>query len=150
MKIYIADAGIRAEQVEAIRSQLPAGWSLVDAPGGAAAILTENEEVSPAMIAAAGSALRLVFRLDTGNAATPIDLTISVIDLPNTALIGVAEHTVMLIMALSRHLWAIIRQTNARGWLPERSQPMLTDQRRYTYNWIGLQDWGTLYGQRWG
>ena len=69
------------------------------------------------------------------------------IDLPNTALIGVAEHTVMLIMALSRHLLAVIRQTNTQEWLPERSQPILTDQRRYTYNWIGLQEWGTLYGK---
>ena len=54
MKIYIADPAIRAEQIEAIRSRLPAGWSLVDAPDGATAILTENVDVSPAMIEAAG------------------------------------------------------------------------------------------------
>ena len=147
MKIFIADVGIHAEQIEAIRSRLPLGWSLADVSGGVMAILTENVDVSPAMIEAAGSGLRLIARLDTGQATTPEGLTVPVIDLPNTALIGVAEHTVMLILALSRHLLGVIRQTNAQAWLPERSQPILTDQRRYTYNWIGLKDWGTLYGK---
>jgi glyoxylate reductase len=147
MKIYLADSAIRAEQIDAIRSRLPSDWSLVDSADGATAILTENVDITPAMITAAGAALRLVVRLDTGHATTPDDLAAPVIDLPNTALIGVAEHTVMLIMALSRRLLAVIRQTNAQQWLPERSQPILTDQRRYTYNWIGLQDWGTLYGK---
>lgn len=147
MKIYVADSAIRAEQIDAIHSRLPIGWSLVDRAEGATAILTENADITPAMISAAGAALRLVVRLDTGNATMPDGLAAPVIDLPNTALIGVAEHTVMLIMALSRHLLAVIRQTNAQQWLPERSQPILTDQRRYTYNWIGLQDWGTLYGK---
>ena len=147
MKIFIADVGIHAEQIEAIRSRLPLGWSLADVSGGVIAILTENVDVSPAMIEAAGSGLRLIARLDTGQATTPEGLTVPVIDLPNTALIGVAEHTVMLILALSRHLLGVIRQTNAQAWLPERSQPILTDQRRYTYNWIGLKDWGTLYGK---
>lgn len=147
MKIYLADSAIRSEQIDAIRSRLPIGWSLVDRADGATAILTENVDVTPAMLAAAGAGLRLVVRLDTGHATIPDGLTTPVIDLPNTALVGVAEHTVMLIMALSRHLLAVIRQTNTQQWLPERSQPILTDQRRYTYNWIGLQEWGTLYGK---
>jgi phosphoglycerate dehydrogenase-like enzyme len=147
MKIYVADPAIRAEQIEAIRIRLPTDWSLVDAPDGAAAILTENVDVTPALLAAAGDTLRMVFRLDTGHAAVPAGLTAPVVDLPNTALVGVAEHTVMLIMALSRHLLAVIRQTNVQQWLPERSQPILTDQRRYTYNWIGLREWGVLYGK---
>lgn len=147
MKILVADPGIRAQQIDAIRAQLPPGWLLVDAPDGAAAILTENVDVTPAMVAAAGSSLRLIARLDTGSAQVVAQVDVPVVDLPNTALIGVAEHAVMLIMALSRHLLTVVRQTNAQQWLPERSQPILTDQRRYTYNWIGLQEWGTLYGK---
>ncbi len=147
VKIYIPDAGIRSEQIEAVRSRLPAGWSLVDFPEGAVAILTENTDVNYEMVEAAGSELRLIARLDTGQAAIMESCPVPVVDLPTTALVGVAEHTVMLIMSLSRHFLAVIRRTNAQSWLPERSQPILTDQRRYTYNWIGLQDWGTLYGK---
>jgi len=147
LKIFIADPTIRAEQIEAIRDRLPVGWSLVKEAAGASAILTENSDVPPALLAAAGGNLRLIARLDTGSAQIAAEAGVPIVDLPNTALIGVAEHTVMLIMALSRHLLTVVRQTNAQQWLPERSQPVLTDQRRYTYNWIGLQEWGTLYGK---
>jgi phosphoglycerate dehydrogenase-like enzyme len=41
----------------------------------------------------------------------------------------------------------VARQTNQQLWLPDRSEPILTDQRKYTYNWIGLEDFGTLYGK---
>ncbi len=144
--IYLADPEIRAEQLEAIRTQLPSDWTLVDAPEGATAILTENEDVTAAMLEAVGPSLRLIARLDTGNATVePTD--VPVVDLPNTALVGVAEHAVMLIMALSRHLAWIVRQTEAQAWLPDRAEPILTDQRKYTYNWIGLEDFGTLYGK---
>jgi phosphoglycerate dehydrogenase-like enzyme len=144
--IYIADPNIRKEQVEAIHQALPDGWQVVDSPAGAAAILTEHAAVTNDMIAAAGSRLRLVARLETG--AAPIAATSAqVVDLPNTALVGVAEMSVLLIMALSRHLFQLVRQTRGQEWLPERSTPLLTDQKRYTYNWTGLQDFGTLYGK---
>ena len=144
--IYRADPQIRAEQLAAIRERLPEGWALVDQPAGATAILTENVDETPAMTAAAGPGLRLIARLDTGNAIVEAG-ALPVIDLPNTALVGVAEHAVMLIMALSRHLLWVARQTNQQQWLPDRSESILTDQRKYTYNWIGLEDFGTLYGK---
>lgn len=147
MNIFVADPAIRAEQIAALQAALPAGWHLTATPEGAAAIVTENVDITPALMHAAGAGLRLIARLDTGVAQLPAETTVAVVDLPNTALVGVAEHTVMLIMALSRHLLPVIRQTNAQQWLPERSAPILTDQRRYTYNWIGLQAWGTLYGK---
>ncbi|MBI1296458.1 bifunctional glyoxylate/hydroxypyruvate reductase B [bacterium] len=142
--IFLADPNIRAEQIEAIRVALPAGWSLTDSPSGAAAILTENVDVDAAMLSAAGTSLRLVARIDTGKAqvaATAVD----VVDLPNTALVGVAEHAVLLIMMLSRQIVSVARKTRAQEWLPDRSEPILTDQRKYTYNWIGIDDFGTLY-----
>ncbi|MCZ7567148.1 MAG: hypothetical protein M5U01_00925 [Ardenticatenaceae bacterium] len=142
--IYLADPHIRAEQIEAIRTHLPAGWTLAERPEGATAILTEKVDISAGMLAAAGASLRLVARLDTG-AATVAAANVPVVDLPNTALTGVAEHTVSLILALSRRLLWVARQTADRQWLPGRDQPILTDQRRYTYNWVGLEDFGTLY-----
>ena len=144
--IYLADPEIRTEQLAAIRMQLPEEWTLVDEPEGAAAILTENVDVTPAMVGAVGPSLRLIARLDTGSAAVE-STAVPVVDLPNTALVGVAEHAVMLIMALSRHLAWIVRQTEAQAWLPDRAEPILTDQSKYTYNWIGLEDFGTLYGK---
>lgn len=145
MKIFVADAGIRREQIEAIRAQLPAGWSLVDQPQQANAIVTENVDVTASMVAAAGPGLRLVARLDTGGAEVPVDLRVPVVDLPNTALVGVAEHVLTLMLVLSRRLLWVTAQTAQHNWLPERSQPILTDQRRYTYNWIGLPASGVLY-----
>lgn len=143
--IYVADPAIRREQVEAIREALPAGWHLTDTPTGAAAILTENVDVGAEMVAAAGPALRLVARLDTCTARVNAAPGVPVVDLPNTALVGVAEHAILLMMALSRQLFDTVERTRRQAWLPERSTPILTDQRRYTYNWIGLEEFGVLY-----
>lgn len=151
--IYLADPQIRAEQLAAIRAILPDDWTLGDTLTGATAILTENAPITRTMVEAAGDSLRLIARLDTGSATvdeTTVRTTVRVVDLPNTALIGVAELAVLLILALSRHLFQITRAMQRRAWLPDRSQPILTDQRRYTYNWIGLEEWGVLYGKKVG
>jgi phosphoglycerate dehydrogenase-like enzyme len=145
IRIHLADPMIRSEQLAAIQRTLPQNWLLSSEPQGAAAILTENAPVTPEMVAAAGAALRLVLRLDTGSAAVPDDLPVPVIDLPNTALVGVAEHTILLMMVLSRGLLDVLARTQAQEWLPDRSTPILTDQKKYTYNWIGLHDFGVLY-----
>jgi phosphoglycerate dehydrogenase-like enzyme len=145
LRIYLADAKMRSEQVTAIHRNLPEGWELVEQPSGAAAILTENVDVTSEMVAAAGPSLRLVARLDTGSASLPGNLSVPAVDLPNTALVGVAEHTLLLMMVLSRHLLDVVARTQAKDWLPERSTPILTDQKKYTYNWIGVQDFGVLY-----
>jgi phosphoglycerate dehydrogenase-like enzyme len=143
--IYVADPTIRREQIEAIQAALPAGWRLTDAPAGASAILTENVDVAGEMVRSAGSTLRLIARLDTGTARVEAPPGGRVIDLPNTALVGVAEHAILLMLALSRQLLDVVERTRRQDWLPERSTPILTDQRRYTYNWIGLQEFGVLY-----
>ena len=145
VRIYLADPMMRSEQLAAIRRQLPDGWLLTSEPEGAAAILTENVGVTAAMVAAAGPSLRLVARLETGSAEVPEGLAVPVADLPNTALVGVAEHTILLMMVLSRHLLDVIARTGAQAWMPERSTPILTDQKKYTYNWIGVHDFGVLY-----
>ena len=98
------------------------------------------------MLTAAGPALRLIARLDTG-AATVAQTDVPVVDLPNSALTGVAELTVLLILALSRHLLGIQQRVAEQRWAPGRDEPKLTDQQRYTYNWIDLADFGTLYGK---
>lgn len=143
-QIFLADAGIRSEQIDAIENRLPAGWSLTHSPRDVDAILTENVDVTEAMLSTAGDNLRLIARLDTGDASVA-DTDAPVIDLPNTALVGVAEHTVTLILALSRHLFRVAHKTANQEWVEGRAEPILTDQQHYTYNWIGLEDFGTLY-----
>jgi phosphoglycerate dehydrogenase-like enzyme len=145
VRIFLADPAIRREQLDALARTLPPTWQLSPTPAAATAILTENAAVTPEMIAAAGPSLRLVLRLDTGHAPVPPDLPVPLIDLPNTALVGVAEHTLLLMLALSRRLLAVLARTQRAEWLPDRSTPVLTDQRKYTYNWIGVQDFGILY-----
>ena len=142
--IFVADPGIREGQINALRAALPDGWALTDVPAGASAILSENVDVSAEMLAAAGESLRFVALLTTGKASVA-DTSVPVLSYPNTAMSGVAELTVALILALSRQLFMVARKTRAQAWVPGSDKPILTDQQRYTYNWIGLSDFGTLY-----
>jgi phosphoglycerate dehydrogenase-like enzyme len=149
VSIFVADPQIREGQVQALQAALPDGWRLTGNPQGATAILTEHVDVSPAMLAAAGEALRLVALLSTGK-ATCAATHVPVVTYPNTAMSGVAELTVTLMLALSRQLLMVARKTKAQAWVAGRDTPILTDQQRYTYNWIGLDDFGTLYRKRVG
>ena len=148
-KIFLADPDINSNQMEAIHQALPEGWSLLDAPEGANAILTEKVDVTAEMLAKAGSDLGIILRLDTGNATVaPTDLPIH--DISNTGLIGVAEHVVAFVLALSRQLLWVARKTAAAEWLPGRDEPILTGARKYTFNWIGAPDTGAVYFKRVG
>jgi phosphoglycerate dehydrogenase-like enzyme len=142
--IYVADPVIQPELLGTIRASLPSGWSIGRVLEGASVILTENVDVSEEMLTAAGEQLRLVARLEAGSAAVaPTGLPI--IDLPDPARLGVAEHAITLILTLSRHLFWVTNQTADERWVPGRDRPILTDQQHYTYNWIGLADFGMLY-----
>lgn len=148
-RIFNADPAIHAEQLKAIRQALPEGWSLVDMPENASAILTENVDVSAEMLAAAGKSLRVVLRLVPGSAKVA-PAPVPVADLSSTGLVGVAEHVVALMLALSRRLLWVANQTNHRAYVQGKEQPILTDQRKYTYNWIGLPNSGALYRKKVG
>lgn len=65
--------------------------------------------------------MRLIARLQTGS-ATVAPTAVSVIDLPNTALTGVAAHTVTLILALSRYLLFVAREPAAHRWINGNDQ----------------------------
>jgi phosphoglycerate dehydrogenase-like enzyme len=148
-KIYLADPEIHAEQLKALRAELPEGWSLVDSLAGASAILTENVDVSPAMLVAASDTLHVILRLDTGKAVVA-PTEIPVIDLSNTGLVGVAEHVVLMMLSLSRRLLWVARKTAEADWVAGKDQPIFTDQRKYTYNWIDLPNSGALYRKKVG
>lgn len=144
-RVAIVDPGIREGFVTRLRQRIPQGWEVVSEPTGAAVLVTESLDVGPDLVARAGPALRLVAHLDTGTAR--IEAAVPTLKLPNAALLGVAEHTVALILASLRRLADLDQRTRARDYLPDRAQPKLTNQTDYTYNWIGLEDFGTLYGR---
>jgi hypothetical protein len=66
--VFLADESVREGQIKVIESHLPPGWSLVDRPEGATAILTQNQDVSEEILRAAGDSLQLIVRLDIGQA----------------------------------------------------------------------------------
>lgn len=148
-RIYLADTEMREGFVSTLRDRLPSGWTLIDAPDGATAVLTQNADVDVAALRAAGADPRLVAVFGPGSATVEAD-GVEVLDLPNTALTGVAELTVTLILALFKDLVRVQDATRRRAWLDDRKEPILTDQVRYTYNWIGIEDFGTLYRKRIG
>ena len=143
-RVAVIDPGIREGFVTTLRERVPPGWEVVASPEGAAVLVTESAAVGPELVARAGAALRLVAHLDTGTARLDVG-AVPTLRLPNAALLGVAEHTVTLILASLRRLVDLDRRTRARAYLPDRAEPKLTNQTDYTYNWIGLEDFGMLY-----
>jgi len=146
--IYLADPEIRTEQIETLQRNMPTGWAFISIPGKAVAILTENVDVSRQTLEQMPD-VRLILRLDTGRARVA-RTRIPAVDLSNTGLIGVAEHVVTLILALSRRLLWVARQSAAAAWVPDKDQSILTDQRKYTFNWIGLENSGAIYNKKVG
>lgn len=145
-RISVVDPNVRDGLVDALTARVPAGWQVGRDLAEADVLITENVDVDAALLTRAGGGVGLVVALDTGGARLDIG-SIALLTVPNTALIGVAEHAVALILASLRRLVAIDRATRARAYLPDRAEPTLTNQRDYTYNWIGLEDFGTLYGR---
>jgi phosphoglycerate dehydrogenase-like enzyme len=148
-RILLADEGIREGFVTTLRERLPGGWTLTGDPAGATAVVTQDADVDAATLARRGAEPRLIARLAPGDAEIRPGAAL-VHDLPNTALSGVAELTVTLILALFKDLRRVHDATRARAWRPGLEEPTLTDQTRYAYNWIGLEDFGTLYRARIG
>ena len=145
-RLYIADPDIRQEQVEAIRQALPEQWEITNKPEHVQAILTEHHAVDGKLVKQAGETLRYVFKLEPGKAEIATGNFV-LIHCENTGMIGVAEHAATLILALSRHLLWVTAQTAKGAWVEGKDQPILTDQKNYTYNWIGLPSSDAIYAK---
>jgi phosphoglycerate dehydrogenase-like enzyme len=122
------------------------GLRLRNRPEGASAFVTEDRDVDKQMLEAAGRALRAIFLLEPGSAEIAKS-RVPVHRIGNPALLGVAEHTVLLMLALAKRLPWILEKTRSKAWLDDRSKPVLTDQKKYTYNWVGLKEFGLLGGR---
>src|SRR6056297_1009098 len=142
-KIYLMDEGIKESLINTIITKLPDDWKFCDVPEEATAILTENVDIDEKFIIKFKGQIKLIFKLDTGKAQIESD-QIRIIKIPNTALIGVAEHTILLVMNLAKHFISISESTNAQKWERGKDIPVFTDQINYTYNWVGIEDFGLL------
>jgi phosphoglycerate dehydrogenase-like enzyme len=148
VEIWLVDPQIRAEQVQTLQRSLPESWALTNQSERAVVILTENVDITAEMVKSA-PAVRIILKLDTGKARVT-RTRIPVVAISNTGLVGVAEHVVTLILALSRHLLQVARQTAAAEWAEGKDKPILTSQKIYTYNWINLASSGAIYNKKVG
>jgi phosphoglycerate dehydrogenase-like enzyme len=71
---------------------------------------------------------------------------IKVYVVPSPTLATVAEHTVMLILMLFKRVQEACRRLRA-GLVADETEPALTTQESYAYNWVGLETFEGLQGQ---
>ena len=143
----------KPEQVAALQLALPTGARVVEqgAPELAKAdvAVTWSVDVNGALLDSAPN-LSSVVKLDSGPATIDesecADRGISLQIVESPGLISVAEHAVMLILAVFKRLGIASDRVRA-GQLVDGVTPELTTQESYAYNWVGLERFEALYGK---
>jgi D-3-phosphoglycerate dehydrogenase len=117
--------------------------------GDADFLVTWKTDIREDMMAGSPS-LRGIVKLDSGSAVVAAEAAqahgIRLDFASSPALVSVAEHTVMLILAVFKRLGSALDQTRA-GHMAEGVSPRLTDQENYSYNWVGLEKFEAVYGK---
>ncbi len=142
-------------QVEALQRALPDGATvLTDALGsgtiGQADYLVLREEGIDDSRLAALSSLRGVVTIESGGAAVSGEICESMgawteaVTSPGPT--SVAEHAVMLILALFKRLPTAHRRL-MDGVVVDGMEPFVTDQLNYSYNWVGLDLFEAVLGK---
>lgn len=141
-----------SELKEALANALPPGSSIVhglDAPGVAEAeyVVTWALDVGAEAQSRMGALLGII-KLDSGpgQISEPTEGGAFVGTASSPALVSVAEHTVMLILAVFKRLGRAIAETRSRKWA-EGISPILTNQEEYSYNWVGLEKFEAVTGK---
>ena len=102
---------------------------------------------------AALPSLRGVVTLDSGGATPSAEVCeaqgIWADKVLSPSLISVAEHAVMMILALFKRLPTAHRRL-MDGVIVDGMEPFVTDQENYSYNWVGLEIFEALVGRRVG
>jgi phosphoglycerate dehydrogenase-like enzyme len=119
----------------------------------AARYLVVRDQPASDQILEAAPQLRAVIRLDSGSATVDEALCmqrgIPVFVVRSPTLVSVAEHTILLILALFKRFVVAMDDLRA-GVVVGGVQPAMTTQRSYAYNWIGLQGFDALWGKHVG
>ncbi len=148
-KLYICDEGIREGQVNALTAQLPKGWSLENNAKDAACIITGAAPVTAEMIKDAGSSLKCIINIKPGDPVIA-ETNVPVYVIYDTGVTAVAEHAMTLMLMLGRQMLTAWRKVKNQEWAEGKETPVHTDQKHYTYNWIGLPESGQLHGKQVG
>ncbi len=145
------------EQSKAFLDALPPDSSVLgpsDSPGftDADILVTWSTDIDRDIVEAHPN-LKLVVKLDSGPGSIPIeDLAargIAFQTASSPALVSVAEHTVMLMLAVFKRFGPALNRTRAREWAADIS-PILTNQEEYSYNWVGLERFEAITGKNVG
>ncbi len=142
-------------QVDALRKALPDGATVLTDAIGAATIgqadylVIHGEGIDDSTLAALSS-LRGVVTIDSGGATVSAEICESMGVWTENVLspgpISVAEHTVMLILALFKRL-PTAHQRLMDGVIVDGMEPFVTDQLNYSYNWVGLDLFEAVLGK---
>lgn len=128
------------------------GPPLVDRVAAADALVVWETTVGDDLLAAAPR-LRLVVRLGSAKASVDVAAAarrgIEVMSVPSPALISVAEHAMLLMLALAKDLMPAHRGVMA-GAYPDHLQPTPTSQTEMAYNWLGFDRFDAVYGRTLG
>ena len=145
-------------QVAALQDSLPAGARVLENAvtagtiGRADYLALWRRSIDDDRLAALTS-LRGVVTLDSGGATPSAEICeargIWTGTVLSPSLISVAEHTVMLILALFKRL-PTAHSRLMDGVVVEGMEPFVTDQENYSYNWVGLEIFEALVGKRVG
>ena len=142
-------------QVAALQQSLPAGATVITDALGSGAIgqadylVLYGQSLDDQELGALSS-LRGVVTIDSGGATVSPGIcdslgawTEGVVSPGPTS---VAEHTVMMILALFKRL-PIAHQRLMDGVIVEGMAPFVTDQENYSYNWVGLDLFEAVLGK---
>jgi len=147
--LYVAQ--LAADQFE-LRWALQEDESgLSEGIAGANVLVTARRRVTAAMIAAAGTGLRLV--QVQGRAAYAVNLdaardaAVPVSFMPHRGAIAVAEHAIALALGLYRKLVRGHAATVGGEYRELGLEPIETNEDRIAFNWMGLENVGELYGK---
>ena len=146
MKKIMIDPTIRKEQVDAIQTQLPKDWEVIQQFGKADFVVTCDMDISEEDLQSCRGSVKGIIQILPGRAKIA-QVGIPIYSVYDTGLTGVAEHAIMLMLVLSRRLLWLNEKVKKQEWVEGKSTPILTDQKKYTYNWVGLPESGQLHGK---
>jgi len=127
------------------RATNPSDWA--ERAASAEVLIVQDESLSAETIGRSAN-LSLIIQLAPGrgqvdrDAAESRGITTEVVH--NAALIGVAEHTLLLMLALAKRLPEVHRRTQ-QSLYPDAIMPRVTTQTEYEFNWSGVQGMNVLY-----
>lgn len=144
--IWVADPAIRSEQITAIKAALPKTWTVSDDISQADFIVNSSLDINDEFLKKTKAGLQGIIQLIPGSGKITTS-DIPVYRIYDTSVTSVAEHTILLILALGRRLIWLTDKVKKQEWADDRSKPILTDQKKYTYNWVNLPESGQLHGK---